>query len=88
MNVEKAPSAVAPKVAPVGLWSTPTPSEARSVPVADHSLDKDKQPNTDKPTPKTWGQLKTEIQALSDVLDGFRAVRASQEDYLQRLVSG
>mmetsp|Transcript_8681 Transcript_8681/g.16448 ORF Transcript_8681/g.16448 Transcript_8681/m.16448 type:complete len:160 (-) Transcript_8681:107-586(-) len=74
--------------APVSLSSNPTPSEARGVPVADHGSEKNKRSSIAKTTLTTWGQLKTEVQALSELLEGVRAVRVKQEEYLQRLVAG
>jgi len=39
-------------------------------------------------TLKTWGQLQTEIRALSELLAGVEAMRVKQQEYLQRLISG
>jgi len=74
--------------APVSLLSKPTPSETTGAPVDARGLERSKPSNAASATLKTWGQLQTEVRALSDLLEGVRAVRVKQEEYLQRLVSG
>jgi len=86
MNVEKEPPSVTSTLAPVGMSIEQAPSKTTGAPVAERGLDD--RPCKTKATLKTWSQLQTEIRALSELLEGVRAVRVKQEEYLQRLISG
>jgi len=72
----------------VSPLSKPAPSETTDTLVDVRGLERSKPPSAARAALKTWGQLQTEIRALSELLEGVRAVRVKQQEYLQRLVSG